>query len=163
MPEESLLATDVADELRAEPGIHAERISVSASDGVLVLSGNVDSYREKDLAGHAALRIVGVRAVADDITVEVPAHQQRSDQEIAEAAAWALRWNAAVPDDAVQLTVDDGWVTLYGSVAWQFDMHCDTKPETRSVRQASSSKVIFALTRYSMILSSFTTPSMFLT
>ena len=121
MPEESLLATDVADELRAEPGIHAERISVSASDGILVLSGNVDSYREKDLAEHAALRIMGVRAVANDITVEVPAHQQRSDQEIAEAAAWALRWNAAVPEDAVQLTVDGGWVTLYGSVAWQFE------------------------------------------
>jgi osmotically-inducible protein OsmY len=121
MPEESLFATDVADELRAEPGIHAERISVSASDGILVLSGNVDSYREKDLAEHAALRVRGVRAVANEITVEVPAAQQRSDQEIAEAAAWALRWNAAVPEEAVQLTVDGGWVTLYGSVAWQFE------------------------------------------
>jgi osmotically-inducible protein OsmY len=86
-----------------------------------VLSGNVDSYREKDLAEHAALRVIGVRAAANDITVEVPAHQQRSDQEIAEAAAWALRWNAAVPEDAVQVAVDGGWVTLYGSVAWQFE------------------------------------------
>jgi osmotically-inducible protein OsmY/uncharacterized protein (DUF2267 family) len=121
MPEESLLATDVADELRVEPGVHAERISVSASDGVIVLSGNVDSYREKELAEHAALRVTGARAVANDITVEVPAHQRRSDQEIAEAAAWALRWNAAVPEQAVQVTVDSGWVTLYGSVAWQFE------------------------------------------
>jgi osmotically-inducible protein OsmY len=121
MPEESLSANDVADELRAEPAIHAEGISVSASNGIIVLAGNVDSYREKDLAERAALRVRGVRAVANEITVEVPASQQRSDQEIAEAAGWALRWNAAVPEKAVQLTVDDGWVTLYGSVAWQFE------------------------------------------
>jgi len=121
MPEESLLATDVADELRTEPAIHADRLSVAVSDGTIVLAGNVDSYREKDLAEHAALRVRGVRAVANEITVEVPATQQRSDQEIAEAAAWTLRWNAAVPEEAVQLTVDDGWVTLYGSVAWQFE------------------------------------------
>jgi osmotically-inducible protein OsmY/uncharacterized protein (DUF2267 family) len=51
----------------------------------------------------------------------VPPSQHRSDQEIAESAAWALRWNAGVPEDAVQLTVDGGWVTLYGSVAWHFE------------------------------------------
>jgi osmotically-inducible protein OsmY/uncharacterized protein (DUF2267 family) len=121
MLEESLIASDVADELRAEPAIHADRISVSVSDGIVVLAGNVDSYREKDLAERAALRVRGVHAVANEITVQVPASQQRSDQEIAECAAWALRWHAAVPEDAVQLTVEDGWVTLYGSVAWQFE------------------------------------------
>jgi osmotically-inducible protein OsmY/uncharacterized protein (DUF2267 family) len=121
MPEESLIASDVADELRAEPAIHDDGIAVSVSDGVIVLSGSVASYRERDLAEHAALRVRGVRAVANEITVEVPAPQQRSDQEIAEAAAWALRWNAAVPDEAVQITVDGAWVTLYGSVAWQFE------------------------------------------
>ena len=121
MPEEGLVASDVLDELRAEPGIHADRISVSASDGVVVLSGTADSHLEKALAEQAALRVIGVRAVANDMTVELPAVQQRTDQEIAEAAAWALRWDASVPEDAVQLAVDDGWVTLYGSVAWQFE------------------------------------------
>jgi osmotically-inducible protein OsmY/uncharacterized protein (DUF2267 family) len=121
MLEESLIATDVAEELRAEPAIHADRISVSASNGIIVLAGSVDSYREKDLAEHAALRIRGVRAVANEITVEVPASQRRSDQEIAETAARALRWNAGVPEEVVQLTVDGGWVTLYGTVAWQFE------------------------------------------
>jgi osmotically-inducible protein OsmY/uncharacterized protein (DUF2267 family) len=119
--EEGLVVSDVVDELRAEPGVHAERISVSASDGVIVLSGNVDSYREKDLAERAALRVMGVRAVANDITVEVPARQQRTDQEIAEAAVRALRWNSAVPEDSVQVTVDAGWVSLHGEVAWQFE------------------------------------------
>jgi osmotically-inducible protein OsmY/uncharacterized protein (DUF2267 family) len=121
MPEESLIASDVADELRAEPAIHADGISVSVSDGVIVLAGNVASYREKDVAEQVALRVRGVRAVANEIAVEVPAPQQRSDQEIAEAAAWALRWNVAVPEEAVQITVDGGWVTLYGSVAWRFE------------------------------------------
>lgn len=121
MSEEGLVANDVVDELRAEPGIDAGGISVSASDGVIVLSGSVDSYVEKALAEQAALRVVGVRAVANNITVEMPAVHQRPDQDIAEAAAWALRWNAAVPENAVQVTVDDGWVSLYGSVAWQFE------------------------------------------
>jgi len=121
MPEESVLTNDVVDELRAEPGIDADRISVSLSNGVVMLSGTVNSYLENILAERAALRVAGVRAIANDITVEVPAVQRRSDQEIAEAAAWALRWDAAVPEDAVQVTVDDGWVNLYGSVAWQFE------------------------------------------
>ena len=121
MPEEGLEVNEVVDELRAEPGIDADHISVSASDGVIVLSGTVDSYLEKVLAEQAVLRVGGVRAVSNDITVDVPAVQRRTDQEIAEAAAWALRWSAAVPENAVQVTVDDGWVSLFGTVAWQFE------------------------------------------
>jgi osmotically-inducible protein OsmY len=121
MPEEGLEVNEVVDELRAEPGIRADHISVTASDGVIVLSGTAETYREKALAEQAALRVVGVRAVANDITVDVPAVQKRTDQDIAQAAAWALRWNAAVPEDAVKVTVDDGWVSLFGSVAWQFE------------------------------------------
>jgi osmotically-inducible protein OsmY len=121
MTEESLLATDVLNELRAEPGIDADRLSASASDGVVVLSGTADSYMEKALAEQAALRVAGVHAVANDIVVEVPTIQQRSDQEIAEAAVRALQWNAGVPEDTVQVAVDDGWVSLYGSVAWHFE------------------------------------------
>ena len=59
MPEESVLANDVLDELRAEPGIDANRLSVSASDGVVMLSGSANSYLEKTLAEHAVLRVVG--------------------------------------------------------------------------------------------------------
>jgi osmotically-inducible protein OsmY len=121
MLEESLIVSDVADELRAEPALHADRISVSASNGVIVLAGSVDSSREKDLAEQAALRIKGVQAVANELTVDLPAAQERSDQEIAEAAALALQWNSAVPAEAVQLAVDGGWVTLYGTAAWQFE------------------------------------------
>lgn len=61
MPEEGLVANDVVDELRAEPGLNADHISVSASDGVIVLSGSVDRYLEKVLAEQAALRVIGVR------------------------------------------------------------------------------------------------------
>ena len=121
MPEEGVLANDVMDELRAEPGIEADRLSVSATDGVVMLSGTANSYLQKILAEQAARRVAGVRAIANDITVDVPAVQRRSDQEIAEAAAWALRWDAAVPEDAVQVTVDEGWVSLYGTVAWHFE------------------------------------------
>lgn len=86
----------------------------------MVLSGSVDTYLQKVLAERAALRIAGVRAVANEATVDVPAIQQRPDQDIAEAAAHALQWNPAVPD-SVQVTVNDGWVSLSGPVAWQFE------------------------------------------
>jgi osmotically-inducible protein OsmY/uncharacterized protein (DUF2267 family) len=86
-----------------------------------VLSGSVNSYLEKELAEQAALRVVGVRAVANDITVDMPGVQQRTDQELAEAAARTLRWNAAVPEDAVQVAVNDGWLNLYGAVGWHFE------------------------------------------
>jgi osmotically-inducible protein OsmY/uncharacterized protein (DUF2267 family) len=121
MPEEGLELNEVVDELRAEPGIDADHLSVSVSDGVIVLSGTAQTYGEKVLAEQAALRIAGVRAVANDIVVDVPAIQQRTDQDIAEAAAWALRWNAAVPENAVKVAVDEGWVSLFGTVAWQFE------------------------------------------
>jgi osmotically-inducible protein OsmY/uncharacterized protein (DUF2267 family) len=105
MREEGLIVSDVVDELCAEPAINADRISVSPAGGTIVLSGSVDSYREKELAEHAALRVMSVRAVANEIVVEVPGDQQRTDQEIADAAEGALRRNAAVPEDAVQVTV----------------------------------------------------------
>ena len=79
------------------------------------------TFREKWTAERAARQVVGVRAVANDVDVSPTGNAVRSDPAIAEVAAHALDWDSAVPDSAVKATtVRNGWVTLTGSVAWQF-------------------------------------------
>lgn len=121
MPEQDTsLERDVQAELQAEPALGARCIRVSAASGAITLSGGVESYFEKALAEGVALRVAGVRSVANDLTVEPPLPQRRSDAEIAEAAAHALNWSAAVPN-AVKAVVKDGWVTLHGAVSWRYE------------------------------------------
>lgn len=121
MPEhETSLEGDVQDELLTEPALGARYIHVAASDGAVTLTGAVESYFEKALAEAAALRVAGVRSVANDLAVEPPLTQRRSDAEIAEAAARGLSWNVAVPN-AVKAVVKDGWVTLHGAVTWRYE------------------------------------------
>lgn len=67
-----------------------------------------------------ALRVAGVRSVANDLAVEPPLAQRRSDAEIAEAAAHGLSWNVAVPS-VVKAVAKDGWVTLHGAVTWRYE------------------------------------------
>jgi osmotically-inducible protein OsmY len=113
------LQHDVEQELNWEPSVHAKQIGVSAKDGVVELSGRVDSYYEKWAAERAALRVDGVRAVASEVKVELPSSATRSDEVIARTALDHLDWNSSVPD-TVKVKVTNGWVTLQGSAVWQY-------------------------------------------
>ena len=110
----------VLDELRWEPRLEPNEIGVSVKDGIVTLSGTVDSYLKRWAAEEAAHRVVGVKAVANDIEVRLPTSSERTDADIAAAAVRALEWDAAVPADKVTVTVSKGWVTLRGDVEWQF-------------------------------------------
>lgn len=111
----------VQDELGWEPGIaNASKIGVAVKDGVVTLTGDVSSYAEKWAAERAAKRVYGVNALAVELKVELPDSDERTDAEIAKAAENALNWDVMVPDDAVKVTVENGWVTLEGKVDWQF-------------------------------------------
>lgn len=114
------LQRDVLDELKFEPSIREAEIGVAVKDGVVTLTGFVDSYAEKFTAERTAERLNGVKAVADDIKVRVPGLYQRSDTDIAHAAVNALRWDIQVPDDRIKAAVDDGWIDLEGQVEWQY-------------------------------------------
>lgn len=109
---------DVIAELRWEQGVDASQIGVAVKDGVVTLTGKVETYLEKWRAEEAAHRVSGVMAVANDI--EVRAIGERTDSDIAAAAVHALKWNASLPAEKVQVTVSGGWVTLKGEVEWQF-------------------------------------------
>jgi osmotically-inducible protein OsmY len=114
------LQRDVLDELKFEPSIREAEIGVSAKDGVVTLTGSVDSYAEKFSAERTAERVGGVKALADDLKVKLPGSHQRSDTEIAHAAVNALRWDIQVPDDRIKTTVENGWIHLDGEVEWQY-------------------------------------------
>jgi osmotically-inducible protein OsmY len=110
--------TDVLAELRWDLSASAKDIGVAVKDGVVTLTGTVDTYLNKWKAERAAHRVGGVTAVANDISVRTIG--ERTDSDIAAAAVYALKWNASIPAEKIHVTVDKGWVTLEGEVEWQY-------------------------------------------
>ncbi len=111
---------DVLAELRWEPRLQPNEIGVTVKDGVVTLTGWVDSYTKKWAAEEASHRVRGVKAVANDIEVRLPLSAERTDTDIAAAAVKALEWDAYVPIDKIDVTVSKGWVTLKGQVEWHY-------------------------------------------
>jgi len=111
---------DVLKELEWDPEVEPTDVGVEVDDGVVTLTGTVESYPMKWAAERAAHRVLGVKAVANDIKVKLPFSSQRDDTDIAKAAASALAWDTQVPHDRIKVTVRDGWVTLEGNVDWHF-------------------------------------------
>lgn len=119
--EDEAIRDDVIAELESEPQIsEPARIGVAVRNGVVTLSGSVPSYPERFAAEKAARRVDGVKAIANDIEVKLPTTTIRSDTDIASAAVNALRWDVQVPDERIQVTVHEGWVTLEGDVDYWY-------------------------------------------
>jgi osmotically-inducible protein OsmY len=112
---------DVLAELQWDPRVHTTEIGVAVKDGVVTLTGSIDSFTKKWAAEQAAHRVRGVVAVANDIEVHLPSSSERSDADIAAAAVRALEWDAAVPVENIDVTVSKGWITLRGTVDWEFE------------------------------------------
>jgi osmotically-inducible protein OsmY len=107
---------DVLRELRWDSRVHDTEVGVEVDQGVVTLTGTVESYAKKLAAQEAAHRVTGVLDVADDIHVKVPGSLGRTDTEIAQAVRHTLEWDVLVPDTRITSTVADGWVTLAGRV-----------------------------------------------
>jgi osmotically-inducible protein OsmY len=120
MSRDSDLQLAVLAELNWEPSIVAAHIGVTAQEGVVTLSGHVDSFMQKHTAQDAARRVKGVHAVAEELEVKLAFDHQRGDDDIAAAALDRLAWDVSVPRDAIVLNVDQGWVTMTGNVDWHF-------------------------------------------
>lgn len=118
MTSDKNLHQSVVEALEWEPSIRHNDIATAVRDGVVTLSGFVDSYAEKVKAERLVERLNGVRAVADELKVKVPTSMQRSDTDIAHEVVRAFRWNTQVPDERVKAKVENGWVTLEGDVEW---------------------------------------------
>jgi osmotically-inducible protein OsmY len=121
------LQREVLVELKWEPRVNAAHIGVSVKDGVVTLSGHVESYAEKVAAEKAAKRVQGVQAVANEFDVKLPDDSRRTDEDIAVAAVNALYSRFFVPADKIKVTVNKGWITLEGEVAWKFQKNAAEK------------------------------------
>jgi osmotically-inducible protein OsmY len=114
------LKRHVEDALVWEPSFDAADIGVSVDNGVVTLRGDIASYTAKSAAERVALGVYGAKAVANDLNVRLIGEYQRSDSDIAQAAANALLWNTVVPANRVSVAVSNGRITLKGNLDWQF-------------------------------------------
>ena len=114
------LQTDVQNAIKWEPLLNAAEIGVTAKDGVVSLTGVVDSYAKKLEAECAAKKVIGVKAMVEKIEVKLPSSWSKTNVEIANEVLAALKSNWSVPKDKVTVKVEDGWVTLEGELPWNF-------------------------------------------
>jgi osmotically-inducible protein OsmY len=120
MKTDKQLKDDILAELRWEPSVSAEQIGVEVKDGVVTLAGHVNSFVEKWAAEEAVKKVAGVRALAVEMDVNLLGQSQRNDADIARSAENALEWTTNLPNDAIKIQVEGGWVTLTGDVEWAF-------------------------------------------
>ena len=120
MSQDSLLQLAVLAELGWDPSVTASHIGVTANAGVVTLTGHVETYAEKFAAETAARRVKGVKAVAEELEVELPFERARGDDDIAAAVLDRLAWDVAIPSDAVSVKVEQGWIVLTGDVNWYY-------------------------------------------
>lgn len=131
MKTDAQLKADISNELQWDPAVDATHIGVAVKDGVVTLTGHLDTYAEKFAVERAVQRVEGVRALAIELDVKLAPGHRRSDSEIAEAIEHTLRWNVAIPHERIRIQVEKGWVSLAGDVDWEFQR----RSAERAVRQ----------------------------
>lgn len=120
MKSDSQIQKDVMDQLKWEPFLNATEIGVAVKNGIVTLSGKVDSYAKKIAADRAAKRVAGVKAIAEDVQIGVSPAFKKTDTELAEAVLNALTWHTAVQEEKIKIKVEDAIVTLEGEVEWEY-------------------------------------------
>ena len=120
MKTDSEIQRDVLEELKWEPFLKASEIGVAVKNGIVTLTGTVDTYSKKLSAEKAAKRVMGVAAVAQDIEVRITDGGKRNDSDIAAAVINSLNWNSMIPKEKIKVKVENGWVTLDGDLEWEY-------------------------------------------
>lgn len=118
--EDSTLRQNIIDELDFEPSIDSANIGVAVDQGVATLTGHVPTYAQKASIEAVVRRVKGVRGIAEEIEVRPFGTHPTADDEIAKRALNSINWNTVIPQDAVTVQVQKGWVTLKGRVEWQY-------------------------------------------
>jgi len=127
------LQKDVQDAIKWEPLLNAAEIGVTAKDGVITLTGIVDSYDKKIQAEDAAKSVAGVKAVVEKIEIQYSSMGIKGDNEIADDILNTFNWNWEFPNDKVNVKVEDGWVTLEGELIWNFQKEAAKKSVSKVI------------------------------
>jgi osmotically-inducible protein OsmY len=130
MKTNEVLQKDVQDAIKWEPLLNAAEIGVTVKDGVVTLTGTVDTFIKKSEAEDAAKKVAGVKAVVEKIEINSGNSGKMSDGEIASEVLNALKWNSEIPKDKIQVNVDSGWVTLEGELSWNYQKEAAKKVAT---------------------------------
>lgn len=120
MKTNSELQKDVQDAIKWEPLLNAAEIGVTVKDGVVSLTGIVDCYAKKIEAENAAKKVVGVKALVENIKIKFPNSWLKTDAEVANEVLAALKSNLMIPDERLKVSVEEGWVTLEGNLPWNY-------------------------------------------
>jgi osmotically-inducible protein OsmY len=118
---------DVQSAIKWEPLLHAAEIGVTVKDGIVTLTGTVDSYTKKQEAENAAKGVHGVNAIVEKLVVNFGSHWKKDDNDIAKEILSAFKWDWQVPNDCVKVTVENSWVTLDGELTWNFQREAAKK------------------------------------
>lgn len=120
MRTDAQIQQDVMAQLKWSPLLSASDIGVSVKDGVVTLSGHVDTYAKKLQAEKETKKVIGVKAIAEEIHVGLSPGSKKTDAEIAKAVLHSMRWNTTIPDELIKIKVEEGIVTLEGEVNWEY-------------------------------------------
>lgn len=108
---------DVTNQLTWDSRVDASEIKVKVDAGVAALSGTVPSYSASNAASDITASVEGVISVTNLLTVEFPTtYTVPTDEEIKQNVLNLLKWNFNVNESDVEVTVDNGVVTLEGTV-----------------------------------------------
>lgn len=118
MKTDSELQAHVNAELKWEPLLRAAEIGVSVKDGIVSLTGAVDSYAKKLQAEDAVKRVAGVKAVVEKINIKYANSANKDDGDVATETVTALKASRDLPSDQITVKVEQGWITLSGEVEW---------------------------------------------
>jgi osmotically-inducible protein OsmY len=118
---------NVMEELKWTPLLNANEIGVAVKNGIVTLSGVVDSYPKKIKAERAAQKVAGVKGIAEDIEVRLNENEKKTDTELAQAVLYELEWHSNLDPQKIKVFVEGGIVTLQGDVNWNFQRHSASK------------------------------------
>jgi osmotically-inducible protein OsmY len=120
MKTDKQIQDDVMAELSWDPEVDGTSIGVTVKDGAVTMAGRVHTYWEKHAASKAAERVYGVRAVADELEVQLARGSVRDDSDVATSIAHVIDYNTSLPEGAIKAMVNNGFVTLDGKVEWAY-------------------------------------------
>ncbi len=121
------LQNRVQNALQWEPLLNKEEIGVSVDDGIVTLTGFTDSYAKKVKAEETTKNILGVKAIVEKMEVKFGMNNAISDTQIAHEVVNAFQWNWEIPNDAIKVKVENGWVTLEGNLEWNYQRETANK------------------------------------
>ena len=134
------LQQKIVQELEWDPSVDARHITVAVKNGIVTLGGYVEQFSDKTHAERAVERINGVLAVIDQVELELPGVSHRNDLDIVESALTAMKLNVLIPKDRLKIIAQNGWITLEGSVDWQYQRMAaeDTVRTIRGIKGISN-------------------------